>query len=60
MTKGEKSNIKSSGWRREMEASRKNSLEMTEIIQKREPKFLCSTVSEKETNGWIGEMGPCQ
>lgn len=51
MTKGEKSNIKSLGWRREMEASRKNSLEMTEIIQKREPKVLRSTVSGKETNG---------
>ena len=43
-----------------MEASRKNSLEMTDIIQKRGPKGLRSTVSEKETNGQIGEMGPCQ
>ena len=51
MTKGKKGNIKFLGWRREMEASRKNSLEMTDIIQKRGPKGLRSTVSEKETNG---------
>ena len=40
-----------------MEASRKNSLEMTDIIHKRGPKGLHSTVLEKEMNGWIGEMG---
>lgn len=57
MTKGEKSNVKSLGWRREMEASRKNSLEMTDIIHKRGPKGLHSTVLEKEMNGWIGETG---
>ena len=35
--KGKKSNIRSLDWRREMEASRKNNLEITEMIQKREP-----------------------